>query len=303
MFRLLFCLLFFLPVLGHANGPSSFEQAKQLARQHVYHDRNTQGDLYCGCTWEWTGRSGGRVDLQGCGYAVRAQPHRAQRIEWEHIVPASAFGRQRQCWQQGGRENCVATDPVFGRMEADLHNLSPVVGEVNADRSNYNIGMVASSSARYGACPFKVNFASRSAEPPDSAKGLVARVHFYMHDRYGLRMSAQQERILMAWDRAFPVSQWERERDRRIASIMGHSNPFVSGQRQWTVGYRPQPPQATVSATPASAAPIRGNKNSRIYHLQGACPGYDKIAPANRVAFPSEQAAQQAGFRRAGNCR
>lgn len=62
----------------------------------------------------------------------------------EHIVPAWTFGHQRQCWKNGGRENCANDDPVFKAMEADLFNLYPAVGEVNGDRSNFNYGMAAS---------------------------------------------------------------------------------------------------------------------------------------------------------------
>lgn len=68
--------------------PATFDRAKIEARKFIYHDRNGQGDFYCGCNWEWVGRSGGRVDLQGCGYQIRAQQARAERIEWEHVVPA-----------------------------------------------------------------------------------------------------------------------------------------------------------------------------------------------------------------------
>lgn len=291
--------------------PATFDQAKRLARQAVYHDRNVIGDLYCGCSWDWVGRSGGRTDLAGCGYQVRAQPTRAERIEWEHIVPASTFGRQRQCWQHGGRRHCVATDPVFSAMEADMHNLTPVVGEINADRSNFNLGMVATPPGRYGHCPFKVDFASRVAEPPDSAKGLLARVHFYMADRYGLRLSPQQQRILLAWDRQFPVSDWEIERDRRIAAHMGHANPFVAGNRKWAMGRQTAPdhppPAATLlqSDTGSPPAPflIVGNRNSRIYHIQGRCPDFDRVSSPNRVPFNNEHDAEIAGFRKAGNCR
>ncbi|CAM5322348.1 hypothetical protein SSTU70S_05180 [Stutzerimonas stutzeri] len=63
-------------------------------------------------------------------------------MEWEHIVPAWVIGHQRRCWQQGGRKHCTANDPVFSRAEADLHNLVPVVGEVNGDRSNFGFGML-----------------------------------------------------------------------------------------------------------------------------------------------------------------
>lgn len=42
-----------------------------------------------------------------------------------------------------------------------------------------------------------------------------------MHDWYGLNMSRQQQQVFSAWNRLYPVSDWELERDRRIALIMG----------------------------------------------------------------------------------
>ena len=238
--RLTFSLLLLsllLPSLLIA-APATFEYAKIESRQSIYHDRTNAGTTYCGCSWEWVGRSGGRVDLQSCGYEVRAQEVRASRIEWEHVLPASNFGRARQCWQDGGRANCQLVDPVFNMMEADLHNLTPTIGEVNADRANFNFGMLPTTAYQHGACDFKVDFKARKAEPRDEVKGLLARVYFYMHDRYDLPMSRQQQQLYMAWDRQFPVSVWEAERNRRIAAIMGHGNPFVTGERNWSIGHR-----------------------------------------------------------------
>ncbi len=207
-------------------------------------------------------------------------------------------------------------DPVFRAMEADLFNLYPSVGEVNADRSNYQYGMVAGVDPQYGSCPTKVDFKGRRAEPRNEVKGLVARVTFYMHDRYGLNMSRQQQQLLMAWDRQYPASAWEREWESRTARVMGHRNHFVTGDRKWSLGHEPSregivspvPTRVHASATMhnASASPagaIRGNRNSNVYHLAQGCPSYNKVAPKNQVAFSSEAEAQAAGYRKAGNCR
>ncbi|MCK9511562.1 MAG: endonuclease [Pigmentiphaga sp.] len=249
------------PVTGA--GPQTFEQAKIHAREHVYHDRNhgSGGDLYCGCDWRWVGRSAGRMDLASCGYRIRADPVRAGRLEWEHVVPAADFGRARQCWQGGGRDSCRENDPVFNAMEADLHNLAPSVGEINHDRQNFPFSPVQASSTGYGACDFRIDFRSRTAEPRDAVKGMVARIYFYMHDRYDLPMSRQLQQRLMHWHRHYPVADWERERDRRIAARMGHHNPFVTGALHWTPGHRnsraglsgPRPmPAPAISGGPAS---------------------------------------------------
>ena len=171
-----------------AGAPTTFEEAKVVAKRQVFYDQadGSTGELYCGCKWTWVGKSGGRVDAMSCGYEVRKQASRAKRTEWEHIVPAWTFGHQRQCWQQGGRKNCVANDRVFRAMEADLFNLYPSVGEVNGDRANFNYGMAAGVGAQYGACQTRIDFGSRTAEPRNEVKGLVARTTFYMFDRYNL---------------------------------------------------------------------------------------------------------------------
>ena len=302
-----------------SNPPSTFSEAKVIAKQQVYLDQahSAQGDLYCGCQWEWVGKSGGRIDARSCGLQARKQETRAERTEWEHIVPAWTFGHQRQCWQNGGREHCVSDDPVFQAMEADLFNLYPAVGEVNGDRSNFNYGMASGVAPQYGQCKTRVDFEQRAAEPRDEVKGLVARTTFYMFDRYKLNMSSQQQRLLMAWDKQFPVTPWETERNKRIAAIMGHPNPFVTRDRTWTAGYKTVgdgvisalPTQPTPSPTPVttagsmSAGAIIGNSKSHVYHLPVGCPSYEKVSSKNQVAFKSEAAARSAGYRKAGNCR
>ncbi|MHA6160537.1 endonuclease [Pseudomonas sichuanensis] len=298
-----------------ATPPATFTEAKVIAKQKIYLDQanSAQGDLYCGCKWTWVGKSGGRVDPASCGYETRKQQSRAERTEWEHIVPAWTFGHQRQCWQNGGREACVDKDPVFRAMEADLFNLYPAVGEVNGDRSNFNYGMATGVAPQYGQCTTKIDFQQKAAEPRNEVKGLVARTTFYMFDRYQLSMSRQQQQLLMAWDKQYPVTPWEKERDRRIAAVMGHSNPFVTGERSWTPGYKPAgaAPVVTAAAQPAKPGPastaahgaVLGNRNSQVYHLASGCPGYAQVAAKNQVAFDSEAAAQAAGYRKAGNCK
>lgn len=302
-----------------ASGPTTFDEAKAIAKRDVFFDQaeGDQGELYCGCKWQWVGKTGGRVDHSSCGYDVRKQENRAARTEWEHIVPAWTFGHQRQCWQNGGRKNCVATDPVFRAMEADLFNLYPAVGEVNGDRANYNYGIVSDASTQYGQCDTRIDFRTRTAEPRNEVKGLVARTTFYMFDRYSLRMSRQQQRLLMAWSNQYPVTAWEHERNERIARVVGFSNPFVTGERVWSLGYMPAG-EGVASKTASAPAQqvatakqplqvdrtlIIGNRRSGVYHLPVGCPSYGQVSAKNQVSFDSESEALEAGFRKAGNCR
>lgn len=46
---------------------------------------------------------------------------------------------------------------------------------------------------------------------------------------------------------------------------------------------------------------IKGNRNSKIYHLRG-CPNYDDLKETNIVWFRTKDEAVSAGFRKARNC-
>ncbi|MGO7631757.1 endonuclease, partial [Rhizobium ruizarguesonis] len=66
--------------------------------------------------------------------------------------------------QKGGRKNCSKNDQQFRLMEADLHNLTPAIGEVNGDRSNFNFSQWNGvDGVSYGRCEMQVNFKQRKA--------------------------------------------------------------------------------------------------------------------------------------------
>lgn len=201
---------------------NNFQQAKTFAAAI---NADAPGSFYCGCKIQWHGKKG-IPDLNSCGYQPRKNANRAARIEWEHVMPAWEFGHQRQCWQEGGRKNC-SKDPDYRRIESDLHNLEPAVGEVNGDRGNFAYSQWNGSEKQYGQCEMKIDFKLKQAEPPARARGAIARTYFYMRDQYNLRISRQQTQLFTAWDKLYPVTQWECERDQRIAKVQGNHNPYV----------------------------------------------------------------------------
>lgn len=201
---------------------NNFQQAKVVAAQI---NADAPAEFYCGCKISWHGKKG-VPDLSSCGYSVRKNANRAERIEWEHVMPAWEFGHQRQCWQNGGRKNC-SKDTDYRRIESDLHNLQPAIGEVNGDRNNFQYSQWNGGDAQYGQCSMKVDFKQKLAQPPERARGAIARTYFYMRDQYQLRLSRQQTQLFTAWNKQYPVSQWECERDNRIAQVQGNHNPYV----------------------------------------------------------------------------
>ncbi len=201
---------------------NNFQQAKTYAARI---NADAPADFYCGCKISWQGKKG-VPDLSSCGYSVRKNANRAQRIEWEHVMPAWEFGHQRQCWQHGGRKNC-SKDADYRRIESDLHNLQPAIGEVNGDRNNFQYSQWNGGDQPYGQCSMKIDFKQKRAQPPERARGAIARTYFYMRDQYQLRLSRQQTQLFTAWNTQYPVTKWECERDNRIAQVQGNHNAWV----------------------------------------------------------------------------
>lgn len=186
-------------------------------------------DLYCGCPY--SGKQ--NIDTVPCGFRPRENPRRksykrARRIEWEHIVTAHNMGHFRSCWRDGGRKNCTYNDPTFEMMEGDLHNLYPAIGEINGDRSNFMYSQWTNSPVpMYGSCETVVDFKLKKVQPRKEIRGLIARVHFYMENQYAIKLSNQDRKLFEAWDKMYPVTKEECERDRRIEKKQGNRNPFV----------------------------------------------------------------------------
>jgi deoxyribonuclease-1 len=304
--------------------PDDFSEAKRVA-QRIYSDENQT--FYCGCPLRWQGGKG-IPDLKACGYQVRKNGPRAQRIEWEHVVPAHQFGSPLGCWQQGGRDQCGREDAEFKRMEADLFNLKPAIGEVNGDRANFAFAELPDVRPQHGACPIRIDFKRKLAEPRKEIRGDIARIYFYMADKYALSLEKNQQQMLLKWHQADPVDARELQLHQRIAQQMGQPNYFVTGSREWYLGYMPtgyglktgpsvqtnaknntqhSAPKAMPAVNTsrpveiASSNKVLGNKNSQLYHL-AHCPGFTQVGEKNRRWFGSEQQALDAGFRRAKNC-
>jgi deoxyribonuclease-1 len=218
---------------------ASFDSAKRVARDAIYSEHHT--DFYCGCAFTPTkSRSGGTIDATSCGYTPRKNKARGRVLEWEHVVPAAFFGQHRTCWRKGhekcvnskgvafkGRKCCAKVDRTFRRIEADLHNLTPAVGELNGDRSNLPYGIVDGEPREYGACDFEISGKPRVTEPRDEVRGDAARIWLYMTDTYKIKLTTVQRKMFEQWSAADPVDAFERLRDTRIDAAQGNRNPHV----------------------------------------------------------------------------
>lgn len=219
---------------GNADrGPNNFIEAKKIARQ-LHADRPLT--FYCGCEYD----KQGNIDLASCGYVIQKDQKRALRLEWEHIVPVSLWGRKFQCWHEAvccnnegecsrGRNCCSQINPEFAKMEADLHNLVPEIGELNAIRSNFSFAILPNKKAgQFGICEMKVDASSQRAEPPAAVRGIVARAYLYMAETYNIALSPGQKQLYQSWNTTFPPTEWEILWDKRVARIQGNYNPYIA---------------------------------------------------------------------------
>jgi deoxyribonuclease-1 len=116
-------------------------------------------------------------------------------------------------------------------MQADMFNLYPAIGAVNALRSNYNFSMLSDVKSDFGSCPMKVD--SRMAEPPEMARGQIARTYLYMDDAYKrYSMSKSQRQLMNTWDKMYPVDSWGCARAKKITSLQRSDNDVVKSRCQ-----------------------------------------------------------------------
>ncbi|MBS7816628.1 endonuclease [Wohlfahrtiimonas chitiniclastica] len=214
---------------GDSRDVQTFAKAKTKLIK-LYKDNPNIKEFYCGCDFTYEERKSS-LDFKKCGYQVRNQSNiaRANRIEWEHVMPAHNFGKNLQCWQEGGRKNCQDY-AKFNVMEGDMHNLQPAIGEVNGDRSNFRYSEFTKRFGQYGKCHFAVDPKKRQVQPRNEIKGVIARTYLYMEARYGIKVAEQEKKLMNEWNRTYPVNAWECRRNEIIAKMQGNDNPFITSQ-------------------------------------------------------------------------
>ena len=211
----------------------SLKKAKYLLERKVY--LNHPVTFYCGCRF-----TSDKSISDWNGYIPKEDNKRANRIEWEHIVPVRTFGRSFPEWQEGhpeclnskgkpyyGRECARKTAIQFRYMESDMYNLVPVVGEIKALKSNYSYATIPGEYWEFGECDIEME--NRKVEPRPDIRGDIARTFFYMDWAYPDRgvLSKKNQELFEEWNLEDPVSYWECRRAKRIERQQRNANPFV----------------------------------------------------------------------------
>lgn len=125
-------------------------------------------------------------------------------------------------------------------MDGDVHNLKPVDGSVNMDRSNKDFDEGGTQHSEATGC----YYTDSSWEPRDEVKGDIARIILYMDVRYQgengeLDLTAVDElntypypehgklSTLLEWNLMDPPDDFERNRNNVIYSYQHNRNPFI----------------------------------------------------------------------------
>lgn len=218
---------------GHFSGNTyedSFPKTTKRMASGVY-ESLPHKTLYCQATFS------GRVITDPNGFYSDKYKKRGEKMEWEHVVPAENFGRAFPEWRDGsascvtrkgksykGRRCATKTSQEYRYMQADMYNIYPSIGAVNALRSNYRYGMV--DGHMLGTCPMIIK--SRKAQPPEYARGIVARINLYfdaVYPKYTLSNSHKQ--LFDAWNSMYPVTNVECSRNLLIEGIQGNINQIT----------------------------------------------------------------------------
>ncbi len=143
----------------------------------------------------------------------------------EHVYP------QQWLAEHFGCANAAAcADPRFHAAAADLHNLWPAIGRINASRGQRPFADIPGETHRRFAefCPDYERGPGRGApvEPRPAAKGEIARALLYMANTYGLSLRGARDAML-GWHAADPPDAHEHWRNYAIIKLQGSGNAYL----------------------------------------------------------------------------
>ncbi len=176
--------------------------------------------------------------------------------ESRHLSKANRGSGHPDSWE---REHVWPKSRGFKKQSqdgyTDLHHLRPADRNINGSHNNYgyDIGgnpvMDKHGDGTEVDSTAKLDTQNDSFEPPDRAKGQVARMIFYMAVRYqpgddqspenmpDLVLEDKNERLkepwigdlctLLDWHYKFGPDDFERRRNDRVMQIQGNRNPFI----------------------------------------------------------------------------
>ena len=141
------------------------------------------------------------------------------RIKVDYIYGEKLLLRQFGCITA---RQC-SSKPGFMKVSGDLHNLYPVERSLELDRRGSMFGDLP-DSIETRQCGQQLSF--QTFDPPDHAKGNVARAMVYMHKQHNLPLVGPLE-MYQRWSKLDPPDAAEKKRNDVIGRIQGNKNPYI----------------------------------------------------------------------------
>src|SRR5690625_3754706 len=116
-------------------------------------------------------------------------------------------------------------------MKCDIHHLfacEPMCNSLRANYPNYEYGVNETPAQKQHNCgKYEIN-----RFEPAYGKGIVARATLYFLLRYPKQISKKYLNkidipLLFRWHEQYPVTNYERHRNKSIFTIQGNRNPFI----------------------------------------------------------------------------
>lgn len=234
----IFNLVFPVSIYAQNTVVKSFGAAKSHLKE-IYGNKNKT--FYCNCKYQK------KSIKKSCKLNIKKFKKRKKRLEWEHIVPAHAFGQSFESWRNSskvcgykvnrkGRKKKVSSrkcakskSKVFRFMEADLYNLVPAIGAVNALRSNFSMSDFPKKGKRKPLCSTGLNIYDRKIYPPQIVRGDIARIYLYMNSTYPGRgiISRKNKPLFEAWSKLDPIDLEECTIYKKKKKVQRNINPYL----------------------------------------------------------------------------
>ncbi len=227
-----------MPTIAFSQGfNDSYSKAKKYLERNVYNIQEMRKTIYCNAVF-----NAQKIVELPSGIIIEKYKNKANKIEWEHVVPAENFGRAFIEWREGhpscinnkgnafkGRSCAEKVNMEYRYMQSDMYNLYPAIGSVNALRSNYDFVPMENVVSTFGTC--EMTIIDKKASPPVVARGKIARAYLYMESEYArYRLSKSQKNLMQAWNNMYPVTADECYRTKQIELIQKNENTIVKNQ-------------------------------------------------------------------------
>ena len=211
--------------------------------------RRGVADIYSGVFVPGTSNNG--PDYREPGDANGDGINDSEGMNVEHLWPQSYFEKRLP-------------------MKSDLHHLAASFKQPNGIRGRLPFGVAADGSEYHNKAGARSD--GRVFEPPDEAKGRVARALMYFFVRYydgrifsatGREFWNETTKVLLRWNQEHPVTEFERRRNNLVEAFQGNRNPFVDDPSlAERIGIEALRRPGTREGGPSSVAEVSGREDA-----------------------------------------